>query len=345
MQRRLAAIVAADVVNYSALLGENDLGTLNALNQLHHEVFHPSVTQYNGRIVRYMGDGSLVAFDSSLNAVNFAFDVQRAMAKRKSTVSDQMRIDFRMGANIGDIILENHDIHGEGINVAVRLEELAPPGGICLSDGIYRQTKSALTEDLLPIGERHLKNIADPVFVWRWQPPGVADGVMAAGAALTQPRPAHGRQILDPKVTALLIDLYMRSARLALSDAADELLAAAHRGQPLSVNDVYRKLASRLSEAAEPLFAVCVQRHGEDGARQPSRRGAPQPMSDVIAGALGDGDIVAAAEIVREAQAVLASRDGETGKRAALLRLGERLLPPDRVDAIKRLIKFAYVDA
>ncbi|NJM36162.1 MAG: adenylate/guanylate cyclase domain-containing protein [Rhodomicrobium sp.] len=320
MERRLAAIVAADVVNYSVLLGKNDIGTIDTLNRLHHEVIHPSVTQYDGRIARYMGDGSLIAFDSALNAVSFAFDVQRSMAKRKSTANDQMRIDFRMGVNVGDIIRENHDIHGEGINVAVRLEELAPPGGICLSDGVYRQTKNALSEDLLPIGERHLKNIADPVFVWRWQPPGSGDEAPGGGAALShaKARLGHGRQILDPKVTALLVELYMRSARLALSDAFDELLAAEQRDPAISLNDIHRKLAEKLSEAGEPLFPIGIQRSEESGGAHRRTRLAPKPMSDFIADALDDGDILGATEMLRRAQAILSGAGTEVSETGGL---------------------------
>lgn len=170
MERKLAAIVAADIVNYSALISRNEIGTLTALDRLQDEVIVPAIKQYCGRIVRLMGDGSILAFDSALNAVQFAVDVQRAMSKRKTIDPKNLNIDFRMGANLSDIIHAKDDVHGEGINIAVRLEELAPPGGICLSNTIYSQTKNALNEVLLPIGERQLKNIAEPVLVWRWQP-------------------------------------------------------------------------------------------------------------------------------------------------------------------------------
>ena len=176
MERKLTAIVAADVVNYSILISKNDFGTLSAFTRIQEEVFNPAVTQYMGRVVRLMGDGSLLAFDSALNAVKFAFDVQRRMAERKISAPTDIPIDFRMGVNLGDIVLGCDDIHGEGINVAVRLEEMAPPGGLCLSHSLYLQTRHALADELTPIGERQLKNIPEPVLVWQWEPPGDDSG-------------------------------------------------------------------------------------------------------------------------------------------------------------------------
>ena len=137
MERRLAAIVAADVANYSLLLGRNELGTLNELKRLQDELIDPAIHHYRGRVVRLMGDGSLLSFDSALNAVKFAVDIQREMVIRKINAPSDVQINFRMGVNLGDIVEDRQDIHGEGINVAVRLEELAPPGGLCLSHSIY----------------------------------------------------------------------------------------------------------------------------------------------------------------------------------------------------------------
>jgi adenylate cyclase len=117
-----------------------------------------------------MGDGSLLAFDSALNAMKFAVDVQRIMAERKTAAPLDIPIDFRMGASLGDVILTENDFHGEGINVAVSLEEIAPPGGICIRPSIYTQAKTGAGEDLLPVGERQPKNSAWPVSVRRWQP-------------------------------------------------------------------------------------------------------------------------------------------------------------------------------
>lgn len=345
MDRRLAAIVAADVVNYSALLRENDLGAVNALNQLHNEVFHPSVTRYRGRTIRFTGDGSIVAFDSAHNAVNFAFDVQRVMAERKSRPQDKMRIDFRIGANVGDVIEDPNNLHGEGINVAVRLEELAPPGGICLSDGIYRQTRNAFGEELLPIGERQLKNIADPVFVWRWQPPRQAGFPAAPITEDLPPKFANGRQILDPKVTSSLIDLFMRSARLALRDAFEEMLLAARGGKGLpSPNEIRRTISEKLAEAGEPLFPIFIQKACDQRLKGGQRRHASQGMSDFMAGLFNNGDIVMAASMARRIQAILASGRSENDKRTALLQLGEALLRAGDAAAVRRSIRFAYVE-
>ena len=345
MERRLAAIVAADVVNYSTLISQNDFGTISALAQLHQDVFHPVVTQYNGRMVRFMGDGSLIAFDSALDAVKFAFDVQRIMAARKSSTAGDLQIHFRMGANLGDIILEKQDVHGEGINVAVRLEELAPPGGICLSDGIYRQTKNALREELLPIGERHLKNIADPVFIWRWQPPGTEDGVLAADAAYPRLKPAHGRQVLDPKVTSLIVDLHVRSARLALCEAFDDLLAMAEDGCRLSLRQIQQNFAEKLDEARELLLPILIELGEPRSERLQRRWTVARPMSSLVADALDGGDIVLAPDILQRIQCILWSAETETMKRAAFLRLAREFLHESRGPRIKELIRYAYVEA
>jgi len=190
MERKLTAIIAADMVNYSTLIGQDEDGTLAALNKIQQEIITPAVTKYNGRIIRLLGDGTLLAFGSALNAVKFAVDVQRLMALRKTADPFGPGIDFRMGANLGDIILQQNDIHGEGINVAVRLEELAPPGGICLSHSLYLQTRSAFGEELLPIGERQLKSSA----------------LLVAGALFRRQRPSAVR--LPRRLVLLVLDVF-----------------------------------------------------------------------------------------------------------------------------------------
>ncbi len=343
MERRLAAIVAADVVNYSILIAQNEFGTLGELSRLKDEVFAPAITQYNGRIVRLMGDGSLLAFDSALNAVKFAVDVQRVMAERKTAISSDVPIDFRMGANLGDIVHEKNDIHGEGINVAVRLEELAPPGGICLSDSIYMQTKNALRENLLPIGERHLKNIAEPIRVWKWQPPGAATAHAAASNAANTLRHLHGRQILDPKVTALLVDLHMRSAKLALSDAFDDMLDQPEGGRQMSLQDIHSTIGDRLTTASELLFPVSVER-SSNAAKPGRRRREPQALGDFLTEAFDGADMFFAFSMLRRIQAILRSNATQTRKRAAFMRLAHEFLKEPKVPEVKEAIRFAFVD-
>jgi class 3 adenylate cyclase len=344
MERRLAAIVAADVANYSILIGQNELETLTELNRLQDEVLVPAIKQYHGRIVRLTGDGSLLAFNSALHAVKFAVDVQRMMAERKTSNPSDIQIDFRMGANLGDIIQARNDIHGEGINVAVRLEELAPPGGICLSHSIYIQTKNALGEHLLPIGERHLKNIAEPVLVWRWQPPGSGGALTASGAQQPASRAYHGRQILDPKVTSLLVDLHLRSAKLALSEAFDIMLARPDGGRRVSLPDIHRTIGESLAAASELLIPIRIERSAKGTPPRPPRLAGPQSMSDFLSDAFEGGDMFFALNMLRRIQASLRLRVTEMQKRRAFMRLTQELLHEARLDQIKASIRFAFVD-
>src|SRR5437588_13084948 len=133
VQRRLAAIMAADVAGYSRLMGADEEGTLAALKQLRRDLADPKIKEHRGRIVKTTGDGLLVEFASVVDAVRCAVEVQREMAARNASVPAERRIDFRIGVNLGDIIIDDNDIFGDGVNVAARLEALAEPGGICVS--------------------------------------------------------------------------------------------------------------------------------------------------------------------------------------------------------------------
>jgi adenylate cyclase len=133
VERRLAAVLAADVAGYSRLMGEDEEGTLAALKAIRHEVSDPKVAEHRGRIVKTTGDGLLVEFASVVDAVRCAVELQREMALRNDSVPKERRIEFRIGINLGDIITDEHDIYGDGVNVAARLEALAEPGGICVS--------------------------------------------------------------------------------------------------------------------------------------------------------------------------------------------------------------------
>src|ERR1700750_2841195 len=130
-QRRLAAIASADVAVYSRLMGRDESGTLAALKALRQEVGDPAITRHGGRIVKTTGDGLLLEFPSVVNAVRCAVEVQTAVAERSAEIAEDRRIAFRIGINLGDIIVEGDDIFGDGVNVAARLQEIAPPGGIC----------------------------------------------------------------------------------------------------------------------------------------------------------------------------------------------------------------------
>lgn len=343
MERKLTAIVAADVVNYSLLIGQNELGTITALQAIQREVIVPAASKYNGRVVRLMGDGSLLAFDSALDAVQFAVEVQCTLAERKATNQTPV-IELRMGANLCDIILGEGDIHGEGVNVAVRLEELAPPGGICLSHSIYLQTKSALGGQLLPIGERQLKNIVEPVQVWRWQPPGVADGVSANVDTLSPKKHYHGRQILDPKVTATLIDLHIRSALLAISDCLDDIIATPDTGSSMSLEDIYRRFAPHINNARGILRAISVEFVDNIQDFTSGLRQSPQSMSEFVSAVFDNVNISFAARLLPAIQSILQSDISGLEKRTQIMTLMRGVAHEEMSPRVKSMIKFAFVE-
>jgi adenylate cyclase len=176
VERRLAAILAADVAGYSRLMGLDEAGTVARMREVRRELIDPAVTEHNGRIVKTTGDGLLIEFPSVVEAVACAVTVQRRMVERNAAVPEAQRIEFRVGINSGDIIVEDGDIHGDGVNVAARLEALAEPGGICVSRVVRDQVRDRLNVALADMGEQRLKNIARPVRVFR-----VEIGPRAAG--------------------------------------------------------------------------------------------------------------------------------------------------------------------
>ena len=166
--RRLAAILAADVVGYSRMMGEDEVGTLAALRKIWSELFNPAVASHRGRIVKMMGDGALVEFGSAVDAVQCAIAIQKAMAERNGTDAGAKPMAFRIGVNLGDIVIDGDDIFGDGVNVAARLESQAPSGGVLLSDSVHAQVRGKVDLVFADAGEVALKNIEQPVRVWRW---------------------------------------------------------------------------------------------------------------------------------------------------------------------------------
>ncbi len=166
-ERRLTTILSADVVGYSRLMAVDESGTLAQLKALRRELIKPKTAEHRGRVVKLMGDGTLMEFGSVVDAVNFAIDVQTAMAKRNSDVPDDCRITYRIGINIGDIIVEGDDIYGDGVNVSARLEQRADPGGICIARNVFNQVKNKLDISFQDMGEQELKNIPDTVRAYR----------------------------------------------------------------------------------------------------------------------------------------------------------------------------------
>jgi adenylate cyclase len=166
VERRLAAILAADVSGYSRLMGNDEEGTLGALKACRRELIDPKIAEHRGRIVKTTGDGALVEFASAVDAIRCAVEIQRTMAERNTAIPENRRIEFRIGINVGDIIIDEGDIYGDGVNIAARVQALASPGSICLSENAYKQVKGKLALDVNDMGEQQLKNIAQPVRVY-----------------------------------------------------------------------------------------------------------------------------------------------------------------------------------
>jgi adenylate cyclase len=167
VERRLAAILAADIAGYSRLMGVDEEGTLAALKVLRKSLIDPKIAEHRGRIVKTTGDGALVEFASPVDAVRCAGEIQRGMSERNAAVPSDRRIEFRIGINVGDIVIDAGDIFGDGVNVAARLEGLAEPGGICVSSRVQEDVQGKIDIAFEDAGEQQLKNIAKPVRVYR----------------------------------------------------------------------------------------------------------------------------------------------------------------------------------
>jgi class 3 adenylate cyclase len=167
MDRRLAAVMFADVVGYARLVGEDEPGTLSALKAQLREVVEPKVLEHKGRIVRFIGDGILVEFPSVVEATASAFELQTALAQRNATLPPSRRLLYRIGINLGDIIIDGSDLYGDGVNVAARLEAIAEPGGIAISASVYEQVKGKLPLAWQSMGAMRFKNVRERVGVYR----------------------------------------------------------------------------------------------------------------------------------------------------------------------------------
>jgi adenylate cyclase len=174
VQRRLAAVLAADVAGYSRLMGRDEERTLAQLKTLRKTLVDPAIATHRGRIVKTTGDGMLVEFASAVDAARFATELQREMADGNAGVPPELRIEFRIGIHVGDIIIDDDDIFGDGVNIAARLEGIAVPGGLCISDDAYRQVRGKIDIAFDDIGEQTLKNIAEPMRAWHMRLAGEA---------------------------------------------------------------------------------------------------------------------------------------------------------------------------
>ncbi len=199
MQRRLAAVLAADVVGFSRLMGINETRTLRDLIEIRRTIFAPIVTDNRGRVVKLMGDGALVEFASVVDAVNAAVEIQRALTARNGGSPLERRIELRVGVNLGDVIIEGSDIYGDGVNLAARLQEVAGPGEVVLSATAHEHAATRVDVQFTDAGEQSLKNIAAPVRVFRWS---AAGGGARTGASGEQAREVPER----PSIAVLPFD-------------------------------------------------------------------------------------------------------------------------------------------
>ena len=199
VDRRLAAVLAADVAGYSRLMGVDEEGTLARLKAVRKSLVDPAIAAHRGRIVKTTGDGLLVEFASAVDAARSAIEVQRAMAAQNDGVSLDKRIEYRVGIHVGDIIIDNNDIFGDGVNIAARLENIADPGGICMSDDAYRQIRGKVDTAFEDMGLQTLKNIIEPIRAWRMK-----IGSEASAARHFHAEPHHVRPLSGKPSIAVL---------------------------------------------------------------------------------------------------------------------------------------------
>jgi adenylate cyclase len=184
VERRLAAVLAADVAGYSRLMGRDEERALAQLKTLRRTLVDPGIATHRGRIVKTTGDGMLVEFASAVDAARCAVAVQREMAQQNISVSPELRIEFRIGIHVGDIIIDDNDIFGDGVNIAARLEGIAEPGGVCISDDAYRQIRGKIDVAFNDIGEQALKNITEPMHAWHIRLAGESPATRASSSAI-----------------------------------------------------------------------------------------------------------------------------------------------------------------
>jgi len=259
--RRLAAILAADVAGYSRLMGADEEGTHERLRAHFRELVDPKIAEHRGRVVKNTGDGFLAEFPSVVDAVRCAVEVQRAMVDREPDVPEESRITFRTGINLGDVIVEEHDIFGDGVNIAARLEALAEPGGICISRIVRDQVRDKLPYPFEDLGEQSVKNIARPVRVYALRPEAVADLPAPSAPSTTsifQPPVAPHLSIVvlpfanlsnDPEqqyfADAITDDLTTDLSRIADSFVIARTTAFTYKGKAVDVRQIARELGVR----------------------------------------------------------------------------------------------------
>jgi class 3 adenylate cyclase len=186
MERRLAAILVADMAGYSRLMEQDEEGVLKRQKIHRRELIDPEIVGHGGRIVKTTGDGMLAEFASAQKAVQCAINIQTAMAERESLSPIDSRIIYRVGINLGDVVFDDGDVFGDGVNVAARLQGLSVPGGICITDIVHQSVADRLDEPFRDLGRQRVKNISRPIRVWQWTPNGPVNEQELAEAALHQ---------------------------------------------------------------------------------------------------------------------------------------------------------------
>jgi class 3 adenylate cyclase len=240
--RRLTAILAADVAGYSRLMGGDEEGTHQRLQAHFRQLVDPKIEEHRGRIVKNTGDGLLVEFASVVDAVRCAAEVQRGMLDREPMVSDERRIRFRIGVNLGDVIAEGGDIFGDGVNVAARLESLAEPGGICISRTVREQIRGKLLYPFDDMGEQSVKNIARPVRVYALRPAAVAD----LPASSAQPAVSMLPPTVAPRLSIVVLPFANLSSDAEQQYFADDSNLVARPADASVQHIAYTKLAADL---------------------------------------------------------------------------------------------------
>ncbi|MEO0766164.1 MAG: alpha/beta fold hydrolase [Pseudomonadota bacterium] len=180
MERRLAAILATDMVGYSRLMETDEVGTITRQKAHRRALIDPEIARNQGQIIKTTGDGLLAVFHSAEDAVRAAIDIQKGMAQRERARSEDTRITFRIGINVGDVVFDEGDVFGDAVNVASRLESMSEPGGICISDVVYQLVQDGLDARFKNLGSQKVKNITRPVLVWQWTPDTTSEQVDAA---------------------------------------------------------------------------------------------------------------------------------------------------------------------
>jgi adenylate cyclase len=250
--RRLAAIVAADVAGYSRLMSTDEVATLAALKACRSNLMDPKIAEHGGRIVKTTGDGALIEFASAVDAVRCSVEIQRGMAERNTPIPEDRRVEFRIGINVGDIIIEEGDIFGDGVNIAARLEGIAEPGGICISDDTFRQVRDKVDFAFDDAGEQQLKNIARPVRVYRAKLEKVASTAAKSSSSSNKPSIAvlpFQNMSGDPEqeyfADGMVDEILTGLSRIKWLSVVSRNSSFIYKNKPISIREVANKLGVR----------------------------------------------------------------------------------------------------